>query len=139
MRTIQGMEAGRVRQPHRESIKLLASALNLSGEGHDDFLASAEAGFAPTGGSVHHATPTWPAVPRAAGPGLRTAPSAVDRHSGAGRPPGVDILVCALTTTELDEVDPSEEPQAAINAGLEFVSIPILDRESPIQPPSCRT
>lgn len=44
-RTIQGMEAGRVRRPHRESVKLLASALNLSGEGYDVFLAAAEAGF----------------------------------------------------------------------------------------------
>jgi protein tyrosine phosphatase (PTP) superfamily phosphohydrolase (DUF442 family) len=44
---------------------------------------------------------------------------------------GVDILVCALTTAERDEVDLSEEPQAAINAGLEFVSIPILDRDVP--------
>src|SRR5689334_15642611 len=44
---------------------------------------------------------------------------------------GVDILVCALTTAERDKVDLSEEPQAAINAGLQFVSIPILDRNVP--------
>jgi protein tyrosine phosphatase (PTP) superfamily phosphohydrolase (DUF442 family) len=44
---------------------------------------------------------------------------------------GVDILVCALTTTELDEVDLTDEPQAARDAGLEFVSIPIPDRGVP--------
>ncbi|GAA1739243.1 tyrosine protein phosphatase [Luedemannella helvata] len=43
----------------------------------------------------------------------------------------VDVLVCALTTAELDEVDLTEEPQAAAEAGLEFVSIPIVDRDIP--------
>jgi protein-tyrosine phosphatase len=44
---------------------------------------------------------------------------------------GVDILVCALTAAELHEVDLTEEPSAAANAGLEFVSIPIPDRAVP--------
>jgi predicted protein tyrosine phosphatase len=44
---------------------------------------------------------------------------------------GVDILVCALTAAELDEVDLTDEPQAAHDAGLEFVSIPIPDRGVP--------
>jgi protein-tyrosine phosphatase len=44
---------------------------------------------------------------------------------------GVDVLVCALTTAELHEVDLTDEPRAAHDAGLEFVSIPILDREVP--------
>ncbi len=44
---------------------------------------------------------------------------------------GVDILVCALTTAELHEVDLAEEPRAAHDAGLEFVSIPIPDRGVP--------
>lgn len=44
---------------------------------------------------------------------------------------GVDILVCALTATELDEVDLAEEPHTAHAAGLEFVSIPIQDRSVP--------
>ena len=43
----------------------------------------------------------------------------------------VDILVCALTTAELHEVDLTEEPRAARDAGLEFVSIPIPDRAVP--------
>ncbi|MFI7645196.1 tyrosine protein phosphatase [Micromonospora sp. NPDC049460] len=44
---------------------------------------------------------------------------------------GVDILVCALTTAELHEVDIAEEPSAARNAGMEFMSIPIQDRGVP--------
>jgi protein-tyrosine phosphatase len=44
---------------------------------------------------------------------------------------GVTILVCALTTAELDEVDLTDEPRAAHDAGLEFVSIPIPDRGVP--------
>jgi hypothetical protein len=44
---------------------------------------------------------------------------------------GVDILVSALTTSELRDVDLTDEPQAALNAGLAFVSIPIPDRGVP--------
>jgi protein-tyrosine phosphatase len=44
---------------------------------------------------------------------------------------GVDIVVCALTRAELDEVDLTDEPDAARDAGLEFVSIPIQDRGVP--------
>jgi hypothetical protein len=44
---------------------------------------------------------------------------------------GVDILVCALTTAELHEVDLTDEPRTAHDAGLEFVSIPIPDRDVP--------
>ncbi|MEU7874718.1 tyrosine protein phosphatase [Dactylosporangium sp. NPDC049140] len=47
------------------------------------------------------------------------------------RAAGVDILVCALTTAELHEVDLTEEPDAARDAGLEFVSVPIPDRDVP--------
>jgi protein-tyrosine phosphatase len=47
------------------------------------------------------------------------------------RASGVDILVSALTTTELPEVDLTEEPQAARDAGLQFISIPIIDRGIP--------
>jgi protein-tyrosine phosphatase len=47
------------------------------------------------------------------------------------RTAGVTILVSALTTAELDEVDLTDEPRAAHDAGLEFVSIPILDRGVP--------
>jgi protein tyrosine phosphatase (PTP) superfamily phosphohydrolase (DUF442 family) len=44
---------------------------------------------------------------------------------------GVGIVVCALTAAELDEVGLTDEPWAARNAGLEFVSIPIQDRGVP--------
>lgn len=44
---------------------------------------------------------------------------------------GVDILVSALTTAELHEIDLTDEPQAAHDAGLQFISIPILDRGTP--------
>jgi protein tyrosine phosphatase (PTP) superfamily phosphohydrolase (DUF442 family) len=54
----------------------------------------------------------------------------IDEMTGL-RVAGVDILVCALTTAELDELDLAEEPQVARYAGLEFVSIPIVDREVP--------
>ncbi|MGA5817555.1 tyrosine protein phosphatase [Kitasatospora sp. NPDC094028] len=44
---------------------------------------------------------------------------------------GVDILVCALTDPELDELGLTGEPQAAAAAGLRFVAIPIPDRTVP--------
>jgi protein-tyrosine phosphatase len=47
------------------------------------------------------------------------------------RTAGVDILVSALTTTELHEVDLVDEPQTARDAGLQYISIPISDRDTP--------
>lgn len=44
---------------------------------------------------------------------------------------GVDVLVCALTTTELAELDLDEEGQAADEAGLRFIRLPIADRGVP--------
>ena len=44
---------------------------------------------------------------------------------------GIDILVCALTRPELDETGLGAEAQEARNAGLQFVSIPIPDRDIP--------
>ncbi|MER5636818.1 tyrosine protein phosphatase [Kitasatospora sp. NPDC002227] len=44
---------------------------------------------------------------------------------------GVDILVCALTGPELQELGLTDEPRAAEAAGLEFVAIPIPDRTVP--------
>jgi protein-tyrosine phosphatase len=44
---------------------------------------------------------------------------------------GVDVLVCALTSTELQESGLEAEAQAAQDAGLHFVSIPIPDRQVP--------
>ncbi|WP_241672346.1 tyrosine protein phosphatase [Streptomyces sp. IB2014 016-6] len=44
---------------------------------------------------------------------------------------GVDILVCALTRPELDELGLEAEEQAAATAGLHFVAIPIPDRTVP--------
>jgi protein-tyrosine phosphatase len=50
------------------------------------------------------------------------------------RADGVDVLVCALTPPELDETGLGAEAQEALNAGLLFVSIPILDRGVPDLP-----
>ncbi|WP_238008399.1 tyrosine protein phosphatase [Dactylosporangium sp. AC04546] len=47
------------------------------------------------------------------------------------RAAGVDVLVCALTQAELHEVGLADEPHAVRAAGLEYVSIPIPDREVP--------
>ncbi|MFB8351478.1 phosphatase domain-containing putative toxin [Streptomyces niveus] len=44
---------------------------------------------------------------------------------------GVDILVCALTRSELEELGLAAEEQTAANAGLQFVTIPIPDRTVP--------
>jgi protein-tyrosine phosphatase len=44
---------------------------------------------------------------------------------------GVDVLVCALTPPELDETGLGAEAQEALNAGLYFVAIPVLDRHVP--------
>jgi protein-tyrosine phosphatase len=44
---------------------------------------------------------------------------------------GVDVLVCALTQPELDELGLAAEPRAAIAAGLHFVFVPIPDRAVP--------
>ncbi|MFB7719094.1 hypothetical protein [Nocardia sp. NPDC056100] len=46
---------------------------------------------------------------------------------------GVDFLVCALTAPELYECDLEAEPRTARDAGLQFVSIPIIDRGIPEQ------
>ncbi|MFE0701361.1 tyrosine protein phosphatase [Streptomyces sp. NPDC058872] len=44
---------------------------------------------------------------------------------------GVDILVCALTGTELDELGLADEPGTAVTTGLQFVAVPIPDRTVP--------
>lgn len=44
---------------------------------------------------------------------------------------GVDVLVCALTGPELDELGLTDEPAAAAAAGLQFVALPIPDRAVP--------
>ncbi|WP_371502383.1 tyrosine protein phosphatase [Kitasatospora sp. NBC_00374] len=44
---------------------------------------------------------------------------------------GVDILVCALTRPELDELGLTAEPLTAVAAGLRYVAIPIPDRSVP--------
>ncbi|WP_331746183.1 tyrosine protein phosphatase (plasmid) [Streptomyces sp. NBC_00846] len=44
---------------------------------------------------------------------------------------GVDILVCALTGPELDELGLADEPRTAAAAGLQFVAIPIPDLTVP--------
>lgn len=47
------------------------------------------------------------------------------------REAGVDVLVCALTGPERDELGLSDEERAATAAGLRFVSVPIPDRTVP--------
>jgi protein-tyrosine phosphatase len=44
---------------------------------------------------------------------------------------GVDVLVCALTSAELEETGLETEAQAAHEAGLHFVPVPIPDRDVP--------
>jgi protein-tyrosine phosphatase len=44
---------------------------------------------------------------------------------------GVDVLVCALTSPELGECDLDAEARTARDAGLQFVPIPISDRNVP--------
>lgn len=44
---------------------------------------------------------------------------------------GVDVLVCALTPPELDELGLTAEAKAARSAGLQFVALPIPDRTVP--------
>ncbi|MFD4537045.1 protein-tyrosine phosphatase family protein [Kitasatospora sp. NPDC058397] len=44
---------------------------------------------------------------------------------------GVDILVCALTGPELNELGLADESRTATAAGLQFVAIPIPDRTVP--------
>lgn len=50
------------------------------------------------------------------------------------RDAGVDVLVCALTPAERDELDLSDEERAAVAAGLRYVPIPIPDRSVPDLP-----
>lgn len=47
------------------------------------------------------------------------------------RSAGVDILVCALTSEELHELDLVREADAAVSAGLEFHHLPIADMGLP--------
>ncbi|MEV8329088.1 protein-tyrosine phosphatase family protein [Kitasatospora sp. NPDC056731] len=44
---------------------------------------------------------------------------------------GVDVLVCALTEPELDDLGLADEPRTAAAVGLQFVAIPIPDRTVP--------
>ncbi|MFF3002862.1 tyrosine protein phosphatase [Kitasatospora sp. NPDC057940] len=44
---------------------------------------------------------------------------------------GVDVLVCALTEPELDDLGLAGEPRTAAAVGLQFVAIPIPDRAVP--------
>ena len=44
---------------------------------------------------------------------------------------GVDVLVCALTASELDELGLVDESREARAAGLRFVAVPIPDRTVP--------
>ncbi|MEV8098604.1 tyrosine protein phosphatase [Kitasatospora sp. NPDC085879] len=57
------------------------------------------------------------------------------RVSTMARPRGhdwlADVLVCALTAAELDELGLTEEPRIAATAGLEFVPVPMPDRTVP--------
>ena len=43
------------------------------------------------------------------------------------RAAGVDILVCALTAEDFEDAGLTDEPTAAVAAGLEFVHLPIPD------------
>ncbi|MDH6114198.1 protein-tyrosine phosphatase [Kitasatospora sp. MAP12-15] len=47
---------------------------------------------------------------------------------------GVDVLVCALTAPEREELGLADEPRAAEAAGLRYVAIPIPDRTIPDLP-----
>jgi hypothetical protein len=44
---------------------------------------------------------------------------------------GVDIVVSALTAAEIEELELVEETQCRRDSGLEFISIPIEDRNVP--------
>ncbi|MFF3595907.1 phosphatase domain-containing putative toxin [Kitasatospora indigofera] len=55
----------------------------------------------------------------------------LDDEMAALRACGVDILVCALTGPELDELGLADEPRAAAAAGLRFVATPVPDRTVP--------
>ncbi|MCX4751324.1 tyrosine protein phosphatase [Kitasatospora sp. NBC_01287] len=58
----------------------------------------------------------------------------LEDEMSALRAHGVDILVCALTRPELDELGLTDEPRAAVAAGLRFVATPIPDRTVPDLP-----
>lgn len=49
------------------------------------------------------------------------------------RDAGVDVLVCALTGPERDELGLSDEERAATATGPRFVAVPIPDRTVPDQ------
>ncbi|MEV8418229.1 hypothetical protein AB0P45_32215 [Streptomyces niveus] len=55
----------------------------------------------------------------------------LDDEMRGPREAGVDVLVCALTGPERDELGLSDEERAATAAGLRFVSVPIPDRTVP--------
>ena len=53
----------------------------------------------------------------------------LDDEMAALHASGADIMVCALTSSELTETGLAGEAQAAHRAGLQFVHIPIPDRD----------
>ncbi|MFJ3102194.1 tyrosine protein phosphatase [Streptomyces sp. NPDC086835] len=55
----------------------------------------------------------------------------LEDEMSALRSAGVDVLVCALTHSELDELGLALEAGAAAAAGLRFVAVPVPDRTVP--------
>ena len=55
----------------------------------------------------------------------------LDDELGALQTEGVDVLVSALTNSELAELQLSAEPELARQAGLTYISFPIPDRGAP--------
>jgi protein tyrosine phosphatase (PTP) superfamily phosphohydrolase (DUF442 family) len=55
----------------------------------------------------------------------------LEDEMSALRTAGVDVLVCALTHSELDELGLVLEAGAAADAGLRFVAVPVPDRTVP--------
>jgi protein-tyrosine phosphatase len=55
----------------------------------------------------------------------------LDDEMRALRRAGVDILVCLLMLSERDELGLSDEPAAAVRAGLQFHSFPIVNFGTP--------
>src|SRR5215467_4624249 len=116
-RTVRNLEAGRVRSPHNDTVRLLADALQLGGRERGNWFAAAR--------SVNHQR----AGPAAPGPG---GPAPLPGDSPAQLPPGADGL--GLGAGPARRRAPAGEFQATIAALCQRDDRPIAQAASDVDP-----
>jgi transcriptional regulator with XRE-family HTH domain len=103
-RTIQAIERGQVRRPHRESVRLLATALNLHGRARADFEAAARQ-TPPVPGALPCAAAAPGDLPECLARWLRDSIGHVDLHGLGPTADPAAVLVRLLQAAGIDPRD----------------------------------